>query len=149
MPAPTIDVALVAGPVDPSDGAAQPTAACGAECIFIGRTRADRTAMGNVTALDYEAYDVMAVRTITAIAERAAGEHGCAAIAVRHSTGRVDAGDPSVVVRVLAGHRDAAFAACRAVIDRLKREAPIWKRELCAGGERWQDGHIVTAGGGP
>ena len=58
-----------------------------------------------------------------------------------HSTGTVAVGEPSVVVAASAGHRPAAFDACRYVIDQLKARAPIWKQTVYADGDAtWVDG---------
>jgi molybdopterin synthase catalytic subunit len=56
---------------------------------------------------------------------------------VRHRIGTVEVGEPSVVIAVASPHRDAAFAACRFLIDELKRSMPIWKKEVYADGEAW------------
>lgn len=56
---------------------------------------------------------------------------------VQHRTGRVEVGEPSVVVAVSAPHRAEAFDACRFVIDSLKASAPIWKKEVTTSGEHW------------
>ena len=54
-----------------------------------------------------------------------------------------------MLVQVVCAHRDDAFAACRYLIDTLKAEAPIWKREVWADGTTWSEGHAVTPGEGP
>ncbi len=94
----------------------------GAVVLFEGITR-------EVDALDYEAYAEMAEPRLAAIAEQEAARHGLCAVAVEHRVGRVALGEASVIVAVSAPHRGEAFAGGRAVIDRLKEEAPIWKRE--------------------
>jgi len=58
--------------------------------------------------------------------------------------GRVGLGEPGVVVAVSAAHRDAAFAGARELIDRIKAEAPIWKRELNGGEASWVAGETVA-----
>ena len=142
---PEVDVQLVQGPVAP-DGAPLPCGvdSLGGECVFLGRTRSERHGVhGALLALEYDAYGPMAAGVIARIARRAAADFGCAFIGVRHSLGRVAVGEVSVLVRVGAGHRDEAFGACRRVIDELKAEAPIWKREVWVGGVTWQDGAPV------
>jgi molybdopterin synthase catalytic subunit len=57
----------------------------------------------------------------------------------------VPLGEPSVVVAVSAAHRDEAFAGAREAIDRIKAEAPIWKREVDGGEGRWVDGEAAPA----
>jgi molybdopterin synthase catalytic subunit len=100
----------------------------GAIVAFQGVTR-------EVASLDYEAYREMADERIAAILADCARRHGLIAAAAEHRVGRVALGEPGVVVAVSAGHREEAFAGAREAIDRIKAEAPIWKRELDAAGE--------------
>jgi molybdopterin synthase catalytic subunit len=94
----------------------------GAVVAFHGVTR-------EVSHLDYEAYADMARERIAAIVEEAVARHGACRAAVEHRVGRVELSEPSVVVAVSAPHRGEAFAAAREIIDRVKAQAPIWKRE--------------------
>jgi MoaE-MoaD fusion protein len=105
----------------------------GAVVCFEGVTR-------EVEALDYEAYAEMAGERMAAIGEEEAARRGLCAVALVHRTGRVPLSEPSVIVAVSAPHRGEAFAGARALIDRLKAEAPIWKVELTPEGERRVDG---------
>lgn len=100
----------------------------GAVVCFEGITR-------EVPELEYEAYAEMAEPRLAAIAAEEAERHGLCAVAVEHRTGTVPLGEPSVIVAASAAHRGAAFAGARAVIDRVKAEAPIWKVEIGPGGE--------------
>lgn len=94
-----------------------------------------------VASLDYEAYREMAEERIGAILAECAERHGLLAAAAEHRVGRVALGEPGVVVAVSAGHREEAFAGAREAIDRIKAEAPIWKRELDeAGAGEWVEG---------
>jgi molybdopterin synthase catalytic subunit len=110
----------------------------GAVVCFEGVTR-------EVEALDYEAYVEMALERLRAIGEREAARHGLCAVALVHRTGRVELGEPSVIVAASAPHRAEAFAGARALIDRVKAEAPIWKRELDAGEARRVPGALPPA----
>lgn len=94
----------------------------GAVVTFSGVTR-------DVSQLDYEAYAEMAQRRIAAIVAEAAERHGLCAAAAEHRTGTVVRSEASVVVAASAPHRAEAFAGAREIIDRIKAEAPIWKRE--------------------
>jgi MoaE-MoaD fusion protein len=105
----------------------------GAVVTFQGVTR-------EVERLDYEAYMEMAEERIAAIVRAAIGEHGLCAAACEHRTGAVPLSEPSVAVAVSAPHRGEAFAGARAIIDRVKAEAPIWKREVADGEGRWVEG---------
>jgi len=82
----------------------------------------------------------MAEERIGAIVADAIERHGLCAAAAEHRTGSVPLSEPSVAVAVSAPHRDAAFAGAREIIDRLKAEAPIWKKEVAGGEERWVEG---------
>ena len=119
-------VRLVSISRDPIDlaalGAAVRDPRAGAVVTFEGVTR-------EVDYLDYEAYAEMAEPKLRAIATEEADRHALCAVAVAHRVGRVPLSEPSVVVAASAPHRGEAFAGARAVIDRLKEEAPIWKRE--------------------
>jgi molybdopterin converting factor subunit 1 len=95
----------------------------GAVVCFEGVTR-------EVPELEYEAYAEMAEPRLAAIAAEEAERHGLCAVAVAHRTGTVPLGEPSVIVAASAPHRGEAFAGARAVIDRVKAEAPIWKVEI-------------------
>jgi MoaE-MoaD fusion protein len=105
----------------------------GAIVTFQGTTR-------DVERLEYEAYVPMAEERIAAILADAMAAHEIEGAAAEHRVGAVPRREPSVVVAVAAAHRGPAFAAAREVIDRVKAEAPIWKRE--AQGERgdWVEG---------
>ena len=103
--------------------------AAGAVIVFQGVTR-------EVLRLEYEAYAEMAEARMVAIAEEEAARHGLLGVAVAHRVGAVPLREPSVVVAVSAGHRGEAFAGARAIIDRIKAEAPIWKQEVTADGVR-------------
>jgi molybdopterin synthase catalytic subunit len=104
-------------------------ARAGAIVCFEGVTR-------EVDALDYEAYAEMAEPRLRAIAAEEAARHGLCAVAVEHRTGAVALGEPSVIVSASAPHRAEAFAGARAIIDRVKAEAPIWKVEVTPGERR-------------
>ncbi len=109
----------------------------GAIVSFQGTTR-------EVTRLDYEAYGEMAAERIERILRECVDGHGLEAAAAEHRVGPVGLGESSVIVAVSAAHRGEAFAGAREAIDRIKAEAPIWKREVeaTADGEsaRWVEG---------
>ncbi len=105
----------------------------GAIVTFQGTTR-------DVERLDYEAYEPMAEERIAAILADASSRHEIEGAAAEHRTGAVPRGEPSVVVAVAAAHRGPAFEAAREVIDRIKAEAPIWKREVEGERAEWVEG---------
>jgi MoaE-MoaD fusion protein len=109
----------------------------GAVVLFCGTTR-------DVARLEYEAYTEMAEERIAAILGECLERHRLEAAAAEHRIGSVPLGEPSVIVAASAVHRAEAFAGAREAIDRIKAEAPIWKREVEATstGERrrWAEG---------
>jgi molybdopterin synthase catalytic subunit len=107
----------------------------GAVVLFEGVTR-------EVPELDYEAYAEMAVARIETIAAEEAERHGLCAVAIEHRTGTVAQSEPSVIVAASAPHRGEAFAGARALIDRVKAEAPIWKVEVTAEGRTRVEGTL-------
>lgn len=108
----------------------------GAVVTFTGTVR-DHTGPHGVRALDYEAYPEMALKVLEAIgAEIEARWPGCR-VAIAHRFGHLVPGEASVVVAAAHAHRAAAFEACRHGIERLKQDAPIWKREAREDGSVW------------
>jgi molybdopterin converting factor subunit 1 len=105
----------------------------GAVVTFSGVTR-------EVERLEYDAYAEMAEERMAEIAAQAVERHGLCAAAVEHRVGDVPLSEPSVIVAASAPHRDAAFAGAREIIDRVKAEAPIWKKEIEGGEGRWVEG---------
>ena len=129
---------VVAEPLDPSVVlAAVRDPRAGAVVLFEGVTR-------DVEALDYEAYVEMAREKLQAIGEEEAQRHQLCAVALVHRTGRVPLSEPSVLVAASAPHRGEAFAGARALIDRVKAEAPIWKVELDGEDRRRVEGLLPT-----
>jgi molybdopterin synthase catalytic subunit len=90
-----------------------------------------------VTHLEYEAYDDMAVAFLSRIAQEAESRWPGVRVAVHHRKGRLAVGEVSVVIAVAHPHRAEAFDACRHVIERLKEDVPIWKKEIRADGSVW------------
>lgn len=109
-----------------SDGTA------GAVSVFLGTVRdSDPDASGEVVALEYTAHpDAEAV--LARLAAEADGPD--LLIAVSHRVGRLGVGENAVVIAVSSGHRDDAFVACRRLIESIKVELPVWKRQIEADG---------------
>jgi molybdopterin synthase catalytic subunit len=108
----------------------------GAVATFVGTTRSESRGR-TVDHLEYEAYEGMAERVMAEIAARLEQQYDLCEIAIHHRTGRVDIGEPSVVIAVSAPHRQDALAACKDAIDTLKEQVPLWKKEVYEGGEEW------------
>jgi molybdopterin synthase catalytic subunit/molybdopterin converting factor small subunit len=108
----------------------------GGIATFIGTVR--RQSRGReVQHLEYEAYAEMAEDVMALLARDLQDTHELCGIAIHHRVGRVEIGEPSVVIAVSAPHRQDALAACREAIDRLKETVPLWKKEVYEGGEEW------------
>jgi molybdopterin synthase catalytic subunit len=101
--------------------------------IFVGTTR-NQSKGRAVSTLEYEAYEPMALKIMERTVQEARHRWPLQKVSVVHRLGRVDVGEPSVVIAVSSAHRKEAFEACRFLIDRLKQDAPIWKREYFADG---------------
>ena len=111
-------------------------ARAGAIATFIGTTRVYSRGR-TVLYLEYEAYPGMAEDVMGQIGRQLLERHELSAIAIHHRVGRVEIGDPSVVIAASAPHRAAALAACAEAIDTLKETVPLWKKEVYEGGEEW------------
>lgn len=109
---------------------------CGGITVFIGVVR-DHDRGQNVASLDYSVHPTAQAR-LTEVAAVVAGRAGAVRLAALHRSGHLEIGDVAVIVAAAAPHRDAAFAACRDLIDTVKAEVPIWKHQhLGAGGTEW------------
>lgn len=102
---------------------------------FTGTVR-DETRGRRVVRLEYEAYRGMAEKKLAEIGAAVAAEHGVE-VAIVHRVGVLSPGDAAVVIACAAPHRTAAFRACEACIERLKKDVPIWKREVFEDGSEW------------
>jgi molybdopterin synthase catalytic subunit len=103
---------------------------------FVGTVR-NQTKGNQVTKLDFEAYEPMAISEMRKIAEQAVEKYSLNKIAIHHRIGSLAIGEVPVVIAVSAPHRKAAFAACEYCIDTLKETVPIWKKEYFQDGEVW------------
>ncbi|MBA3548208.1 MAG: molybdenum cofactor biosynthesis protein MoaE [Nannocystis sp.] len=108
----------------------------GGVVTFIGKVR-DHSRGHAIDHLEYEAYAPMALKVMRQIAAAVEAEVAGASVAVHHRLGRLAIGEAAVVIAAAAPHRAEAFAACREVIERLKRDVPIWKREVAVDGTTW------------
>lgn len=111
----------------------------GAICVFEGVTRNNNKGRA-VLRLDYECYEPMALKLMREIGEDIALRHAIGGIGMIHRLGRVEIGETSVAIAVVAPHRKPSFEAALEGINRLKKLVPIWKKEHFADGEVWVDG---------
>ncbi|PSL06630.1 molybdopterin synthase catalytic subunit [Haloactinopolyspora alba] len=110
--------------------------AAGGTCFFVGTVR-DIDDGRPVTGLTYEAHPTVE-ETLRTVAEKVAAEVPVRALAAVHRVGRLEIGEPAVVVAAAAEHRQEAFTACRRLIDDLKRDVPIWKHQTFGDGtDEW------------
>ena len=113
----------------------------GAVASFTGLVRAD----DGVASLELEHYPGMTEAALTAVAQGALDRWDLLAVTVIHRVGPMAPGERVVFVATAARHRGAALEACASVIDRLKTDAPFWKREVLADGERWVEARAGDA----
>ena len=111
----------------------------GAVCVFDGIVR-NNTRGRQTLYLDYEAYREMALEQMHGLAAEAVAKFGVREVALLHRLGRLQVGETSVLVVVASAHRGQAFEACRWLIDTLKKQVPIWKKETFVDGVVWADG---------
>lgn len=112
----------------------------GAVDIFIGTVR-NKTSEKKVMRLEYEAYDTMAVKKIQEIVNQASQQWNILKYAIVHRKGILQIGEAAVVIAVATPHRQAAFEACKYIIDTIKEQVPIWKKEVYEDGEVWVAAH--------
>ena len=103
---------------------------------FLGTTR-DETDGRRVLYLEYEAYQGMAEKMLARVAQEVRERWGITDLAIAHRLGRLEIGEVSLVVAAASPHRAEAFAACQYVVDRIKQNVPIWKKEVFEDGEVW------------
>ena len=108
----------------------------GAIVTFEGVVR-DHTGDHEVEYLEYECYGEMALEKLEEVAEEAHRKWETVQAAIHHRYGHLEVGETAVAIAVSSPHRDAAFEACRFVIDRLKEVVPIWKKEVGPEGDSW------------
>jgi molybdopterin synthase catalytic subunit len=110
--------------------------AIGGIALFVGTVR-DHNGGKPISLLEYQAYAAMAEKEMERIGVELEAELPGVRVAAHHRTGALGVGDVAVVCAAGAPHRDQAFSACRALIDRIKERVPIWKREHGPEGPYW------------
>jgi molybdopterin synthase catalytic subunit len=95
--------------------------------------------------LEYEAYEEMALRQVQALIDEAKKKFTIRDAIIIHRLGRLEIGETSVLIVVASAHRAAAFDACRWLIDTLKQQVPIWKKEFFEDGAVWAPGEAFPA----
>lgn len=111
----------------------------GAVASFLGRVRADRSDLEQVTAIRFEAHEDIATQIVREIVQEAIGQFGIQNAIVRHSLGRVNTGEICFAVVVQGAHRKSCFAALPYIVDSVKSRCPIFGKEIFSeGSERWK-----------
>ena len=114
----------------------------GAVCSFIGTVR-DRSDGASVSAMELEHYPGMTEKAIEQMIDEAMRRFDIRAARVIHRVGPLNVKDQIVLVVVTSAHRGESFQACEFLMDYLKTQAPFWKKETTAEGERWVDARVA------
>lgn len=143
-----VDVRLGPEPIQTGEGSTDADPRFGAACEFTGRVRGLNFGR-QVESVHYDAFLPLTRKELERISRESLQEVECAGrVWIEHRTGPVGVGELSVRIRVETPHRDEAFRVCRRVIERLKHEAPIWKKEVYTDGEtEWLKGHSLCSSG--
>ena len=102
----------------------------GAHSIFLGQVRSDLINERKVSAIEYTAYEEMALEKMKEIRENIFKKYELTCMHVHHSLGRVSAGEISLFVFTSSAHRKAAIEACNETVERIKSELPVWGKEV-------------------
>lgn len=125
------------------------TPVCGAYASFEGWVRNHNQGRSDVQALDYEAYEELGLKEGERIIHEAMEKFEIHKALCVHRLGALKLGDMAVWVGVSAGHREAAFGACRYIIDEVKQRVPIWKKEHYREGDSgWVESEPPRSAGG-
>ena len=116
----------------------------GAESIFIGRGR-NKNDGKKVRAVTYDVHDQAVIKSFQSICNDAISKFDkSASIFLEHAKGYVPVGEISILIAVGSGHRDEAFKICRYILEEVKHQSPIWKKEhYVSGKEEWLPGHSL------
>jgi molybdopterin synthase catalytic subunit len=110
----------------------------GAHSIFLGQVRADEIDNKKVTGIEYSAYEDMADKEITKVRENAFAKWPLSCLHIYHSNGQVKTGEISLFIFVSAGHRTECLEAIHQIVEDIKHNVPIWKKEIMEDGTtRW------------
>jgi molybdopterin synthase catalytic subunit len=110
----------------------------GAHSIFLGQVRNDRIDEKEVMAIEYTAYTDMANERMAEIREQLFSKYALTCMHIYHSLGMVKSGELSLFVFTSSAHRNAAIDACEEIVERIKKELPIWGKELFDEGYVWK-----------
>jgi len=130
---------FIQGPINPQFIAEQITMHntkqnIGAHSIFLGRVRADEVDKKKVTGIEYSAYEDMANKEIAKVRESAFAKWPLSCLHIYHSTGPVKTGEISLFIFVSASHRTECLEAVQQIVEDIKHNVPIWKKEIMEDG---------------
>ncbi len=112
---------------------------CGSVISFVGLTRGEDDGV-EVERLEFDAWEDKLPSVLQSISFDALEKFGVNSVVIAHRTGSVEPEEPIVCIHVGSAHRFEGFGACNWLIDELKRQAPLWKKEVRADGEIWKAG---------
>ena len=112
---------------------------CGSVVSFVGLTRGEEQGT-KVERLEFDVWEERLPEVLSELAEHAIELFGVFSVVIAHRTGSVGPGESIVCIHVASPHRAEGFEACSWLIDQLKRQAPLWKKEVRADGEVWKAG---------
>ena len=136
---------FVDGPISPVKigediGHHQKKTNIGAHSIFMGQVRADSVEAATVMAIEYTSHQEMALAAMHEIREAIFVKYPLTCLHITHSLGVVKAGEICLFVFASAVHRKEAIEACEEVVERIKKELPIWGKEIFADDEyQWKE----------
>ena len=102
----------------------------GAHSLFLGQVRNDKIEEQEVAAIEYTTYPEMAEEKMYEIREEAFSKYSIICLHIYHSLGRVKAGEINLFVFVSSVHRKEAIKACEEIVERIKKEVPVWGKEI-------------------
>ena len=116
----------------------------GAESIFVGRVRNENSGQ-KVNAVTYDVHDQAVMKSFQSICSDAKSKFDKNSIIfLEHAKGYVPVGEISILIAVSSGHRDEAFKICRYILEEIKHQSPIWKKEhYIDGKQEWLPGHSL------
>ncbi|MFI5148250.1 MAG: molybdenum cofactor biosynthesis protein MoaE [Bacteroidia bacterium] len=116
----------------------------GAHTVFLGQVRADVVGGKTVQVIEYSAYEEMAEKEFNKIREAAFEKYELSCLHIYHSTGLVKAGEISLFVFVSAVHRKEVFEACSFIVEQIKKQVPVWGKEIADDGTHvWKENKSV------
>lgn len=131
-------IAFIEGPISPQNvtqhlAEVSGNTEVGGIDIFLGNIRADRKEEGEVTAIDFTKHETLAQAGLEAISQEIAAQFDVQHVVILHSVGHVKAGELCMAVITGCKHRKDAYASNIEIVERLKKEVPIWGKELLEG----------------